>query len=180
MSPLCPPLPGKAVKLLFSLSPKTLSEIRFSTGTQRPSFCHHFLLLNPGRVWTSLKFLVALWFAFGQRNESRNDEWHFWTDIFKCRCVILYVLLPHSGESWTLRLRGDHVLQKAHVWWVVWVDFFFFFLLWGCYWNQARPWRAQKPFCVPLFLFVGNRLHSTSMTFPESRTADSNSCSSGK
>ena len=110
-------------------------------------------------------------------NESRNDEWHLWTDIFKCRCMILYALLPHSGESWTLRLRGDHVLQKAHVWQVVWADFF---LLWGCYWNQPRPWRAQKPFCVPHFLFVGNRLHSNSMTFPESKRADSNSCSSGK
>ena len=26
---------------------------------------------------------------------------------------------------------------------------------------------VQKPFCVPHFLFVGNRLHSASMTFPE-------------
>ena len=117
MSTLCPPLPGKAIKLLFSLSPKTLSEIHFGTGTQRLSFCHHFLLLNPGKIdiFTSLKFLVALWFTFGQWNESRNDEWHFWTDIFKCRCMILYVHLPHSGESWSLSLRGDHVLQKAHI-----------------------------------------------------------------
>ena len=31
--------------------------------------------------------------------------------------------------------------------------------LWGSW--------AQRPFCVPHFLIIGNRLHSASMTFPE-------------
>ena len=44
--------------------------------------------------------------------------------------------------------------------------------LWGSW--------AWKPFYVPCFLFVGNRLHSASMTFPEFQRADSNSCYSGK
>ena len=35
---------------------------------------------------------------------------------------------------------------------------------------------TQKPLCVPRFLFVGNRLHSASMTFPEFQRAGSNSC----
>ena len=39
---------------------------------------------------------------------------------------------------------------------------------------------AQKPFCVPHFLFVGNRLHSASLTFPEFQREGSNSCLSGK
>ena len=32
--------------------------------------------------------------------------------------------------------------------------------------SQWGSW-AQKPFCVPHFLMIGNRLHSASMTFPE-------------
>ena len=40
-SPLCPFLPGKATKLFFSILPKTLSEIQFSTGKQRLSSQHH-------------------------------------------------------------------------------------------------------------------------------------------
>ena len=40
-SPLCPLLPGKAIQLFFSILPKTLSEIQFSTGKQRLSFQHH-------------------------------------------------------------------------------------------------------------------------------------------
>ena len=32
---------------------------------------------------------------------------------------------------------------------------------------------GTNPFCVPCFLFVGNRLHSASLTFPEFQTADS-------
>ena len=38
MSPLCPPLPGKAVKLFFSTSPKTVSEIQFGISAERLSF----------------------------------------------------------------------------------------------------------------------------------------------
>ena len=38
---------------------------------------------------------------------------------------------------------------------------------------------GTNPFCVPHFLFVGNRLHSASMTFPEFQRAGSNSCSPG-
>ena len=32
-------------------------------------------------------------------------------------------------------------------------------ILWGSW--------AQKPFCVPPFLIIGNKLHSASMTFSE-------------
>ena len=37
--------PGKAIKLFFSLSPRTVSEIQF-TGAQRLSFGHHLLLAS--------------------------------------------------------------------------------------------------------------------------------------
>jgi len=41
MTLLCPPLPGKAMKLFFSPSPKTLVfNIPFSTGAQRLDFQH--------------------------------------------------------------------------------------------------------------------------------------------
>ena len=47
MSPLSPPLPGKEVKLFFSISLKTLvSKIQFGTSTQSPSFQHQ------GHLWT--------------------------------------------------------------------------------------------------------------------------------
>ena len=36
-----------------------------------------------------------------------------------------------------------------------------------------------NPFCVPCFLFVGYRLCSASLTFPEFQRADSNHCWSG-
>ena len=36
ISPLWPPLPGKAVKLFFPTSLKTVSEISFGVGVQRP------------------------------------------------------------------------------------------------------------------------------------------------
>ena len=52
----------------------------------------------------------------------------------------------------------------------------------SCSWMEhLKPSRtlrgswAQKPFCVPHFLFAGNRLHSASMTFPEFQRAGSNS-----
>ena len=35
--------------------------------------------------------------------------------------------------------------------------------------DPVGPSWAQKPFCVPRFLFVGNRLHSAFLTFPESK-----------
>ena len=35
MCPLCPTLPGKAIKLSFSTSLRTISEIRFGTDVQR-------------------------------------------------------------------------------------------------------------------------------------------------
>ena len=38
MSLPCPPLPGKAMKLFFSTSPKTASEIQFDTSAQRHVF----------------------------------------------------------------------------------------------------------------------------------------------
>ena len=39
MSPLCPLLPGKAIKLFFFTSTKTLvSKIQFGTSAQRPNF----------------------------------------------------------------------------------------------------------------------------------------------
>ena len=37
---LCPPLSDKAIKLSFSTSPQTVSEIWFGTSTQGPSFWH--------------------------------------------------------------------------------------------------------------------------------------------
>jgi len=44
------------------------------------------------------------------------------------------------------------------------------------------PWGswAQKRFCVPCFLFVGNRLHSPSMPSPEFQTAGSKVANKGK
>ena len=39
---------------------------------------------------------------------------------------------------------------------------------------------AQKPFCVPISLITGNRLHSTCLTFSEFQQAGSNSFSSRK
>ena len=50
ISPLWPPLPGKAIKLLFSTSPKTLSEIQFSIRVQRPD-------LTSNKCLASLKSL---------------------------------------------------------------------------------------------------------------------------
>ena len=40
--------------------------------------------------------------------------------------------------------------------------------LWGSW--------AQKPFCVPHFLFLGNGPHSATMTFTEFPVTDSDSC----
>ena len=54
------------------------------------------------------------------------------------------------------------------------------------WWMQIKPSRAlggswaQKPFCVPHFLFLGNRPHSASMTYPKFQRAGSNSSQSGK
>ena len=39
---------------------------------------------------------------------------------------------------------------------------------------------AQKPLCVPFFLFLGNGPHSASMAFPDFQGAGSDSCLSGK
>ena len=43
---------------------------------------------------------------------------------------------------------------------------------WGSY--------GQKSFCVPLFLFAGNRLHSAPQIFLEFQRVGSNTCFSGK
>ena len=43
--------------------------------------------------------------------------------------------------------------------------------------NEAGPYGALPG---PFFLFVGNRLHSAYLTFPEFQRADSNSCLSGE
>ena len=40
--------------------------------------------------------------------------------------------------------------------------------------------QSTYPFCVLCFLFVGYRVHSSSLTFPESQRAYSDSCLSGK
>ena len=48
-SSLCPPLPGKAIKLFLSTSPKTLSP-SFGTGAQRLSFQHHHQQAIDGRA----------------------------------------------------------------------------------------------------------------------------------
>ena len=62
MSPLWPPLPGKAMKLSFSTSPKTVSKISRGTRIQRNRvfsisllYLLFDILLDPGPAWVRVR-----------------------------------------------------------------------------------------------------------------------------
>ena len=54
-------------------------------------------------------------------------------------------------KSMKIQAVRDMVKLRRKTWWGSWV---------------------QKPFCIPYFLFAGNRLHSASTTFPGFHTVD--------
>ena len=104
ISPLWPPLPGKAIKkktILFFTSPKTLvSMFLFGTGEHRPSFGNKLSLNNSGEnswrwLYYSICFTYNIWLIILQ----------YYNITTKCSVngvSITQVLIFHYGYYWHL------------------------------------------------------------------------------
>ena len=88
--------------------------------------------------------------------DCREGKVSVWTQIMSVKTCVLELNWAHSDlqtmKSNTNRSCDVRVIRSR--------------ALWGSW--------TQKPFCVPHFLIIGNRLHSASLTFPEFQQADSN------
>ena len=75
MSLLCPPLPGKAIKLFFSTSPKTVSKTQFSTSIQRSWVKkHHCQWTRSQSHSRRMRWEAELWMVRSQISCQNQEE----------------------------------------------------------------------------------------------------------